>query len=97
MRAAWRCVRAHFVPHEKGRLDRHTSAGARICALTGIFKGQWLLFSEKLSDEWVGLPNKGQIYGGRRSLDVMIEGGIPALLLVRRHVDALRGGIWRLE
>lgn len=97
MRAAWRCVRAHLVPREKGRVDRHTAAGTHISALTGIFKGQRLLFSEKLSDEWVGLPNKGQIYGGRRSLNVMIEGGISSLLLVRRHVDALRGGVWRLE
>jgi hypothetical protein len=63
------------------------------CALIGIFKGLRLLFSEKLADEWVGLPNKGPLYAGCRPLDVMIEGGIPSLLLVRRHVDALRGGL----
>jgi hypothetical protein len=65
----------------------------RISALIGIFKGLRLLFSEKLADEWVSLPNKGALYAGRRPLDVMIEGGIPSLLLVRRHVDALRGGL----
>jgi hypothetical protein len=65
----------------------------RISALIGIFKGLRLLFSEKLADEWVSLPNKGPLYAGRRPLDVMIEGGIPSLLLVRRHVDALRGGL----
>jgi hypothetical protein len=65
----------------------------RVSALIGIFKGLRLLFSEPLSDEWVRLPNKGPLYGGRCPLDVMIEGGIPAMLEVRRHVDALRGGL----
>lgn len=65
----------------------------RVSALVGIFKGLRLLFSEPLSDEWVRLPNKGALYGGRRPLDVMIEGGIPKLLLVRQHIDALRGGL----
>jgi len=65
----------------------------RISALVGIFKGLRLLFSEPLSDEWVRLPNKGPLYGGRRPLDAMIEGGIPKMLEVRRHIDALRGGV----
>jgi hypothetical protein len=65
----------------------------RISALVGIFKGLRLLFSEPLSDEWVRLPNKGPLYGGRRPLDTMIEGGIPKILEVRRHIDALRGGL----
>ena len=65
----------------------------RISALVGIFKGLRLLFSEPLSDEWVRLPNKGPLYGGRRPLDAMIEGGIPKMLEVRRHIDALRGGL----
>jgi hypothetical protein len=65
----------------------------RISALLGIFKGLRLLFSEPLSDEWVRLPNKGALYSGRRPLDAMIEGGIPKMLEVRRHIDALRGGL----
>lgn len=65
----------------------------RISALIGIFKGLRLLFSEPLSDEWIRLPNKGPLYAGRRPIDVMIGGGIPRMLDVRRHVDALRGGL----
>lgn len=65
----------------------------RVSAVIGIFKGLRLLFSEPLCDEWVRLPNVGALYRGRRPLDVMIEGGIPAMLEVRRHVDALRGGL----
>lgn len=65
----------------------------RISALIGIFKGLRLLFSEPLSDEWVQLPNKGPLYAGRRPLDAMIAGGIPKMLEVRRHIDALCGGL----
>jgi hypothetical protein len=65
----------------------------RISALVGIFKGLRLLFSEPLSDEWVRLANKGPLFGGQRPLDVMIEGGIPKMLDVRRHVDGLRAGL----
>jgi len=65
----------------------------RVSALVGIYKGLHLLFSEPLSDEWVRLPNAGPLYRGRRPIDAMIEGGIPTMLDVRRHVDALRGGL----
>jgi hypothetical protein len=65
----------------------------RISALIGIFKGLRLLFSQPLSDEWVRLPNKGPLYGGWRPLDAMIAGGIPKMLEVRRHIDALCGGL----
>jgi hypothetical protein len=65
----------------------------RISLLVGIFKGLRLLFSEPLADQWMRLPNKGPLFGGRRPLDVAIEGGIPKLLLIRQHIDALRGGL----
>lgn len=65
----------------------------RISALVGIFKGLRLLFSQPLSDEWIRLPNKGPLYAGQRPLDVIIHGGIPRMLEVRRHIDALRGGL----
>lgn len=82
------------------RMKRGEHSGAlsqdnltRVSALVGIFKGLRLLFSEPLSSEWVRLANKSVRYRGRRPLDLMIEGGIPKLLEVRRHVDALRGGL----
>jgi len=65
----------------------------RVSALLGIFKGLRLLFSEPIGDEWVRLPNKGPLFAGRRPLDAMIEGGIPKIMDVRRHIDALRGGL----
>lgn len=65
----------------------------RISALVGIFKGLHLLFADEMADRWVGLRNKGPLFGGLTPLDAMLEGGIPRMLEVRRHVDALRGGL----
>lgn len=65
----------------------------RISLLVGIFKGLRLVFSEPLADEWVRLPNQGAVFGGLAPLDLMIRGGIPAMVRVRQHVDALRGGL----
>ena len=65
----------------------------RVSAVVGVFKGLHLLFADSMSDRWVRLRNKGPLFGDRTPIDVMIEGGIPAMLDVRRHVDALRGGL----
>jgi len=65
----------------------------RISILVGLFKGLRLLFSEPLADSWMRLPNKGPLFDGRTPLEAAIEGGIPKLLDIRRHVDALRGGL----
>jgi hypothetical protein len=82
------------------RMKKGERAGAlsqdtltRVSALVGIYKGLHLLFSAPLSDEWIRLPNRGPLYSGQRPLDSLIQGGIPKMLEVRRHIDALRGGL----
>ncbi|WP_157017053.1 antitoxin Xre-like helix-turn-helix domain-containing protein [Mesorhizobium xinjiangense] len=64
----------------------------RLSGLTGLYKGLHLYFSDRLADEWVGLPNSGPLFANRRPLDRMIDGGLPAILETRDYVDALRGG-----
>ncbi len=65
----------------------------RISYLIGIFKALNILHSQQLADEWVRLPNSNRIFGGRTPLDYMIRGGLPAMEIVRRLLDARRGGI----
>jgi len=65
----------------------------RVSALVGILKGLRLLFTDTLADEWPKLSNQGSLFEGRNPVEAMIEGGIPRMLDVRRHVDALRGGL----
>lgn len=65
----------------------------RVSAVVGVFKGLHLLFADGMADRWVRLRNKGLLFGNRSPIEAMIDGGIPMMLDVRRHVDALRGGL----
>jgi hypothetical protein len=65
----------------------------RISALVGIFKGLHLLFVDDTADAWVRRPNTGPLFDRKTPVEAMIEGGIPQMLDVRRHVDAVRGGL----
>jgi hypothetical protein len=65
----------------------------RISYLIGIFKALHILHSEKLADEWMQLPNKNRIFGGRTPLSYAIKGGQPAMQVIRRLLDARRGGV----
>lgn len=64
----------------------------RISYLVGIFKALNILYSEKLADAWVQLPNTNRIFAGRTPLSHMIRGGISGMEIVRRLLDARRGG-----
>ncbi|WP_374653060.1 antitoxin Xre-like helix-turn-helix domain-containing protein [Dongia sp.] len=65
----------------------------RASAIIGIWKGLHLLFIGDLADRWPKLANRGPLFENRAPVTAMIEGGIPFMLEVRRHVDALRGGL----
>ena len=64
----------------------------RISYLIGIFKALHILHSAELADRWVHLPNSGAIFNGSTPLDYMLRGGVPALVTVRRLLDARRAG-----
>jgi hypothetical protein len=64
----------------------------RISLVLGIFKALNILYSQKLADAWVSLPNSNPMFSGESPLNYMIQGGVPALLRVRQLLDARRGG-----
>lgn len=64
----------------------------RISYLVGIFKALNILYSEKLADAWVSLPNKNRLFRGTTPIQHMAAGGIPSMMTVRRLLDARRGG-----
>ena len=75
----------------KGKLDRDKVMRASL--IIGIFKGLRLLFNGPLTFGWPKTKNTGSLFGGNEPLALMIDGGIPAMVLVRQHIDALRGGL----
>lgn len=62
----------------------------RLSLLLGIARALRVLHAPPLADQWPALPNRNQMFAGRRPLDVMIRGGIPGLQQVRRLLDARR-------
>jgi hypothetical protein len=64
----------------------------RISYLIGIFKALNILYGTKLADRWVQLPNTNPLFTGRTPLAYMLQGGTPAMEVVRRLLDARRGG-----
>lgn len=73
-----------------GRLDRDKVMRASL--IIGVYKGLRLLFNGPLTYGWPKSPNTGPGFDGRSPIDFMIDGGIPAMVETRRHLDALRGG-----
>lgn len=65
----------------------------RISYLIGIFKALNILYSKKLADAWVALPNSNRIFAGETPLAYMMKGGLLAMQTVRRLLDARRGGL----
>jgi hypothetical protein len=64
----------------------------RVSLLVGIYKALNILYSPKLADAWISLPNTNPMFVGASPLDYMRKGGIPAFLRVRQLLDARRGG-----
>ena len=74
-----------------GNLDQDKVTRASL--MIGLFKGLRLLFNGPLTYGWPKTVNKGADFVGRTPMEVMIEGGIPAMMRVRQHIDSLRGGV----
>ncbi|MDK1388707.1 DUF2384 domain-containing protein [Sinorhizobium sp. 8-89] len=75
----------------RGRLDQDKRTRASL--IVGIFKGLRLFFNGPLTYQWPKSVNTGPVFNGKTPVATMIEGGIPAMLRVRRYVDGLRGGL----
>lgn len=65
----------------------------RMSLLLGMFKSLNLVFSKPLADEWTKRENTGALFHGQTPLQVMRDGGIPVMMDIRHHLDALRGGV----
>lgn len=64
----------------------------RISLLIGVYKALNILYSQKLADAWITLPNTNPMFGGDSPLNYVKKGGIPAFLRVRQLLDSRRGG-----
>jgi uncharacterized protein (DUF2384 family) len=81
--------------HELKKSQRATLSQdelTRISYLIGIFKSLNILFSAKLANQWVQLPNTNPMFKGAAPIQVMVRLGMPAMMETRRLLDTRRGG-----
>jgi len=65
----------------------------RISYLLGIYKAlQILLPDPRAADAWVRQPNQAPLFSGQSALERMLSGQVADLFVVRRYLDAQRGG-----
>jgi hypothetical protein len=65
----------------------------RISYLIGMFKALNILYSEKLADAWMQMPNTNPIFGGQTPLAFVLNGELPAMQTVRQLLEACREGM----
>jgi uncharacterized protein (DUF2384 family) len=64
----------------------------RISLLIGIFKALNILFSQRLANQWTSRPNSNPMFNDAPPLELLMRGGVPGMISVRRLLDARRGG-----
>ncbi len=64
----------------------------RISLLIGIFKALNILFSQKLANQWPLRPNSNPMFHNAPPLEMLVRGGVPGMIGVRRLLDSRRGG-----
>jgi len=64
----------------------------RISLLVGVFKALNTLYSQKLADAWISLPNNNPMFAGEAPLSYMVKGGQPAMIRVRQLLESRRAG-----
>ena len=67
----------------------------RISAVLGAHKALTIIFTRREEAlAWLRAPNAGPLFGGQTPLDLLACGSPDGLMLVRRHLDAWRGGVF---
>jgi hypothetical protein len=76
---------------KEGSLSKDTLE--RISYILGIYKALHLIFSDKdAADGWIARANDAPLFGGKPALERMLSGNVADLFVVRRYLDAERGG-----
>jgi Antitoxin Xre-like helix-turn-helix domain/Antitoxin Xre/MbcA/ParS C-terminal toxin-binding domain len=83
---------AYYDLKKKGSRMLDQDRLTRMSLLIGLFKALNILYSKRLADRWIQLPNTNPMFEGHTPLAYVVRGGVPAMLRVRQLLDARRGG-----
>lgn len=83
------------IAREGGAVTLDVDALTRLSALFGIHQALGVLFeSEAEILAWLRGPHQAPVFGGQAPLALITNGSLDGLMLVRRFLDAARGGIY---
>jgi hypothetical protein len=69
----------------------------RISAILGIYQALTIIFvRDGDAATWLRSPNQGLVFGGQAPLALILAGSQDGIMLVRRHLDAWRGGVFNV-
>ncbi|TWB42577.1 MbcA/ParS/Xre antitoxin family protein [Nitrospirillum pindoramense] len=69
----------------------------RISAVLGIYRSLRTVFARDEDGlEWLRCPNTSPLFGGQPPLALVINATQDGIILVRRHLDAWRGGLFNM-
>jgi hypothetical protein len=83
------------IARQEGEVTLDVDALMRLSALFGIHQALGILFAdagEALA--WLKGPHQAPVFGGQAPLALVTNGSLDGLMLVRRFLDAARGGIY---
>ena len=83
------------IAREHGSITLDVDTLTRLSAVLGIHQALGVLFAgEAQAREWLRGPHEAMPFGGHPPLDLVTGGTLDGLLLVRRFLDAARGGLY---
>ncbi|MDV3252151.1 MbcA/ParS/Xre antitoxin family protein [Devosia sp. BK] len=78
-----------------GAVTLDVDALMRLSALLGVFQALGVLFATKEAGvEWLKGPHLAPVFGGQAPLALITNGSMDGITLVRRFLDAARGGLY---
>lgn len=80
---------------EQGELTLDVDALTRLSAVFGIHQALGVLFADAQEQVgWLRGPHDAPLFGGQAPMSLVTSGSLDGLVLVRRFLDAARGGVY---
>lgn len=80
---------------EQGEVTLDVDALMRLSAVFGVHQALGVLFADAREQlGWLKGPHDAPVFGGQKPLSLITSGSLDGILLVRRFLDAARGGIY---
>ena len=80
---------------EQGEVTLDVDVLTRLSAVLGIHQALGVLHSDTpQAIAWLTLPHDAPLFGGQPPLALLTAGSLDGLMLVRRFLDAARGGLY---